>query len=184
METLRSHRKQIKEKLNRTREQIQRMAPRPDGEPARGLPGESVYVLGIEADGEVLEPADSSGRVKVRIGKVTMVTDLEKLIHRTETRRAAVNAGAKTDYAPEPGLELDIRGTTFEEAEPILEKYIDDAHIAGLGQICIIHGKGTGALRKKVQEYLSRSRRVLSYRLGNWNEGSSGVTIVTLKAES
>jgi len=131
----------------------------------------------------VLEPADSTGRVKVRVGSVTMVTDLERLIRKSESNRKKVNVGPSTDYAPEPGMDIDIRGTTFEEAEPIIERYIDDARIAGLEQIFIIHGKGTGALRRKVQEYLSKHKMVESFRLGNWNEGSSGVTIAKLKMD-
>jgi len=184
LEALRATRKVVREKLAVVREQIRRISPSPAGGPARGLPGESVYVIGVEADGEVIEPADSEGRVKVRIGNVTMITDLEKLVKRDQTKRATVKAGARTDYSPQPGMELDIRGTTFEEAEPLIEKYIDDASVAGLAQISIIHGKGTGALRRKVQDYLSKSPRVESFRLGNWNEGSSGITIVTLKVES
>jgi DNA mismatch repair protein MutS2 len=58
---------------------------------------------------------------------------------------------------------------------------MDDARNSGLATVFIIHGKGTGALRKKVQEYLSRNAGVESFRLGNWNEGSSGVTVVSLK---
>ena len=159
------------------------MTPKPSGEPARGLPGEDVYVVGVEAEGEVLEPADSTGRVKVRVGNVTMVTDLEKLIRKSVSDKQAPKTKIRTDYAPEPGMELDIRGTTFEEAEPLIEKYLDDVTIAGLKQVTIIHGKGTGALRRKVQDYLSKNHRVESHRLGNWNEGSSGVSIVTLKAD-
>ena len=184
VEAIRTFRREIKEKLAHTRKQISEISPRPDGEPANGLPGEGVYVVGVEADGEVLEPADSAGRVKVRVGNVTMVTDLEKLLKRSGSGKRAPKSVSRTDYSPEPGMELDIRGATFEEAEPLIEKYLDDASIAGLKLVTIIHGKGTGALRKKVQDYLTRNRRVESHRLGNWNEGSSGVSIVTLKADS
>ncbi|MEE9553263.1 MAG: Smr/MutS family protein, partial [candidate division Zixibacteria bacterium] len=180
---MRSFRREVKGKLSRTREKIKEMTPRPSGEPAKGLPGEDVYVVGVEADGEVLEPADSAGRVKVRVGNVTMVTDLEKLIRKSESAKKTAKTETRTDYAPEPGMEIDIRGTTFEEAEPLLEKYLDDVSIAGFKLVTIIHGKGTGALRRKVQDYLSRNRRVETHRLGNWNEGSSGVCIVTLKAD-
>jgi len=183
LESLRTVRREVKERLARTRDQIREMTPLPDGDQASGLPGEAVYVVGVEADGEVLEPADSSGRVKVRIGNVTMVTDLDKLIKRNKVARTTAKSASKTDYAPRLGMELDIRGSTFEEAEPLIEKYLDDAVIAGLLQISIIHGKGTGALRKKVQDYLSRNHRVESFRLGNWNEGSRGITVITLKTE-
>jgi DNA mismatch repair protein MutS2 len=72
---------------------------------------------------------------------------------------------------------------TFDEAEPVVERFIDDAANSGLETVAIIHGKGTGVLRQKVQAYLGGNPRVESFRLGNWNEGSSGVTVVALKKE-
>jgi len=183
LESLRTFRREVKEKLAGTRKQLSEISPKPVGEPANGLPGENVYVVGVEADGQVLEPADSAGRVKVRVGNVTMVTGLEKLYKLSGSEKRAGEKLSTTDYAPEPAMELDIRGSTFEEAEPMIEKYLDDAITAGLKQVTIIHGKGTGALRKKVRDYLSGNARVKSHRLGNWNEGSSGVSIVALKAD-
>jgi len=175
-------RKVAAENLDHTRGELQELEPVPEGEPARGLPGESVYVTGINAHGEVLEPADSLGRVKIRVGNVTMLTDLKKLIKKEKSPAVAVSS-VKTDYSPAAGMELDIRGMTFEEAEPIIDKYMEDARSAGLATVSIIHGKGTGALRKKVQQYLSHNFGVESFRLGNWNEGSSGVTVVSLKSD-
>jgi DNA mismatch repair protein MutS2 len=112
-----------------------------------------------------------------------MLTELTKLLQRKPQKGEKHKTDIATDYSPEPGLDLDIRGLTFEEAEPSIQRYIDDASNAGLHTISIIHGKGTGALRKKVQQYLSHNHRVSSFRLGNWDEGSSGVTVVSLKAE-
>jgi len=176
-------RKVAAENLDHTRGELQKLEPVPEGEPARGLPGESVYVTGINAHGEVLEPADSLGRVKIRVGNVTMLTDLKKLIRKEKSSVVAAVSSVKTDYSPTAGMELDIRGMTFEEAEPIIDKYMEDARNAGLATVSIIHGKGTGALRKKVQQYLSHNFGVESFRLGNWNEGSSGVTVVSLKTD-
>lgn len=175
-------RKVAAENLDHTRRELQELEPAPEGEPARGLPGESVYVTGINAHGEVLEPADSLGRVKIRVGNVTMLTELKKLIKKEKSSAVAVSS-VKTDYSPTAGMELDIRGMTFEEAEPIIDKYMEDARNSGLATVSIIHGKGTGALRKKVQQYLSHNFGVESFRLGNWNEGSSGVTVVSLKTD-
>ena len=175
-------RKKVSGDLEKTRDEIQKLSPLPNGEPARGMPGEIVYITGVNAEGEVLEPADSVGRVKVRVGNVTMLTDLKKLIKTKKTAAVGV-ASVKTDYAPEAVMELDIRGMTFEEAEPLIEKYIEDSLNSGLKEISIIHGKGTGALRKKVQEYLARIAIIDSFRLGNWNEGASGVTVIKLKTE-
>ena len=77
--------------------------------------------------------------------------------------------------------EIDIRGMMVDEAIEVVSKYLDDAVIAGLPRVLIIHGKGTGALRKGIQEYLKHHRNVLSYTLGDVDEGGSGVTAVKLK---
>jgi DNA mismatch repair protein MutS2 len=183
-EALREIRRDITERLTQTRQEIEQVTGQAAAyQQAQGLPGEHVMIRGIEAKGEILEPADASGRVRVRIGNATMLTDLEKLVRLSEPGRELKSSQIRTDYAPTPGLEIDIRGLTFEEAEPVIERYLDDAGNAGLETVSIIHGKGTGALRKKVKEYLDRNARVSSHRLGNWNEGSSGVTVVTIKKD-
>ncbi|HBZ01458.1 MAG TPA: hypothetical protein DEO84_09090, partial [candidate division Zixibacteria bacterium] len=183
-EVVRAIRRDVNERLTEARQELEKMEEAPTYVMAHGLPGEKVHVRGIDADGEVLEPADSSGRVRVRIGNATMLTDLENLVSRAEPGHPAPKpAEIKTDYLPNPGMELDIRGMTFDEAEPVVQRYIDDASNAGLETIVIIHGKGTGALRKKVQLYLDQNPRVESHRLGNWNEGSFGVSVATLKKD-
>ena len=72
---------------------------------------------------------------------------------------------------------------TGDEALPLLDKFIDSAILAGLHRVDIIHGKGTGALRRKVADFLSRHPRVRSFRLGEWNEGGAGATVVELREE-
>jgi DNA mismatch repair protein MutS2 len=182
-EVLREIRKEINEKLEKTQDELQEFTPIAVNEPAWGLPGEKVYIKGIDANGVVLEPADSSGRVRVRIGNATMLTDLENLLKRSGSEKELPSSGTRSNYLPSPGMEIDIRGMTFDEAEPLIERYLDDASNAGLESVSIIHGKGTGMLRKKVQGFLTNSPRVDNYRLGNWNEGSSGVTVVALKKD-
>ena len=78
--------------------------------------------------------------------------------------------------------EIDLRGMTKEEAWAVLDKYLDDAFMASLPQVRIIHGKGTGVLRKAVEEYLDASTKYVdSYRIGEPSEGGTGVTVVKLK---
>ena len=77
--------------------------------------------------------------------------------------------------------ELDIRGYETLEAESVVENYLDAAVMAKLETVTIIHGKGTGALRKAVHEILRRSKAVKSFRLGRYGEGEAGVTVVELK---
>jgi DNA mismatch repair protein MutS2 len=76
--------------------------------------------------------------------------------------------------------ELDLRGMYGDEAIVAVEKIFDDAILNGLHRINIIHGKGTGALRKRITEFLKSHPSVKSYRLGEWNEGGTGVTVVEL----
>ena len=77
--------------------------------------------------------------------------------------------------------EIDLRGKLVEEAELLLDKYLDDAVITGINQVSIIHGKGTGALRSGIHQFLKTHPHVKAYRLGEFGEGDSGVTIVELK---
>jgi DNA mismatch repair protein MutS2 len=84
------------------------------------------------------------------------------------------------DVPANASRELDLRGMTGDEALPLLDKFLDSAMLAGLSRVDVIHGKGTGALRKKVTEYLSRHPRVRTFRLGEWNEGGAGATVVEL----
>jgi len=84
-------------------------------------------------------------------------------------------------YTPEGKTEIDLRGMLGEEAVAQVEGFLDDALIAGLHRVDIIHGKGTGALRKRVAEFLRIYPHVKSFRLGEWNEGGTGVTVVELE---
>ena len=77
--------------------------------------------------------------------------------------------------------EINLLGMTVDEATNTLEKYLDDAYLSGLKQVRVVHGKGSGALRKGVQSYLRTNPHVSSFRLGMYGEGDSGVTIVELK---
>ena len=77
--------------------------------------------------------------------------------------------------------EINLLGKTVDEALSALDKYLDDAYLAHLPSVRIVHGKGTGALRKAVQDYLRRCKYVKTYRLGEYGEGDAGVTIAEFK---
>jgi len=108
------------------------------------------------------------------------VADLRGARARSATRPVRTENSEKPSV---PQTELDIRGLTGDEALPMVDKFIDDAVLAGLHRIDIIHGKGTGALRKKVTEFLAQHPRVQTQRLGEWNEGGTGATVVELTEE-
>ena len=134
--------------------------------------------------GEV-ESVTSDGRSAVVVfGIVKMkvpTNDLKAARERRTGRQAAPYVlHEKPEQIP---TDIDLRGMNGEEAIPLVDKFLDTATLAGLHRVDIIHGKGTGALRKKVTEFLANHPRVKSFRLGEWNEGGTGATVVELKSE-
>ncbi len=179
MEALRDARRAADKKIEELQKTADSLEPETRGNVPHGLPGERVFLREMNAVGEIIEKADRDGRVKVRIGKVTLVTDLAKLTLKAEAAPDPAG-GYRFDAEITPSLELDLRGLTFDEAQPVLDKYLDDVYLAGLDSVTIIHGKGTGALKTKIHQHLKGHSRVKSFRLGNWDEGSYGVTIVEM----
>lgn len=147
--------------------------------------GDSVLIFDIDKTASVLEREDSSGKVLVQAGIIKtrvpisnlrlIETVKKKNIERSTTR--TVKNVAKRDV----NISLDLRGRTVLEAIMEVDSFIDNAVISGLNQLTIIHGKGTGVLRKEVQAHLKKHPSVRSYRLGVFGEGEAGVTIVDLK---
>ncbi|WAA10204.1 endonuclease MutS2 [Fervidibacillus albus] len=144
-------------------------------------PGDEVKVIHFDQRGHLIEKIDGD-EWQVQIGILKMNVkeqDLELVKSKpaVETKPIATVKGKQFHVR----IELDLRGERYEDALIKLEKYIDDALLAGHHQVSIIHGKGTGALRSGVQNYLKNHRAVKSFRYGNANEGGIGVTVVELK---
>ncbi|AGC67797.1 MutS2 protein MutS [Thermoclostridium stercorarium subsp. stercorarium DSM 8532] len=158
---------------------------RGDGKPPENLkPGDTVMIINLNQRGTVLEAPDKDGNVLIQAGimKVKMhITQLKPVDEQQEVMSTIQNTRVRSVKSKSISLELDIRGLTTEEARERIDKYIDDAIIAGLHEVSIIHGKGTGALRKSVHDFLSRHPHVETFRLGKYGEGETGVTIVKLK---
>ncbi|MDY3118497.1 MAG: endonuclease MutS2 [Peptoniphilus sp.] len=153
--------------------------------PAKALkPGDEVFAESLGVSATVLEAPDQKGDVLVQAGLMKMTLPANSLI-RSEVeakKEKKVNASTvRQKKQKHAKVEFDIRGKTFEEAEPILEKALDDGYLASLDRIRIIHGKGTGMLRKKVKEYLRRHPSVKKQEDAEPAEGGSGVTIVYLR---
>nr|WP_279663447.1 endonuclease MutS2 [Ectobacillus ponti] len=144
-------------------------------------PGDEVKVLTFGQKGQLLEKSgDNEWHVQIGILKMKVKEEnMEYLSSPKQTEKKALAAVKGKDYQVK--LELDLRGERYEDAMLRVEKYIDDALLAGYPRISIIHGKGTGALRQGVQEYLKKHRHVKSYRYGDMGEGGLGVTVVELK---
>ncbi|NVF11920.1 endonuclease MutS2 [Anaerococcus sp. AGMB00486] len=145
--------------------------------------GDIVIIEGLNEKAEVIEAPDEKGNIKVQMGILKMESNIKNV---TKTRskdkiRENINKIYKTKKAMYISPTLDLRGQRYDEALRNFDKYLDDAILAGLDQAKIIHGKGTGALRKGINDYLKNNTRIDSYRPGNEKEGGFGVTVVKFK---
>lgn len=144
--------------------------------------GDTVNIVTLDQKATVLSAPDSKGEVMVQAGVMKLNVKL-KDIRLIEEKKAAAPTSGKVGLGAgkQVGLELDVRGMLVDEANIIVDRYLDDAYNAGLSEVNIIHGKGTGALRAGVQAFLKRHPLVKGYRMGSYGEGDAGVTVVTLK---
>ncbi len=142
--------------------------------------GDSVWLDSLGALGKV-QAILSRRRVNVRVRGKDVITSLNELRKSEESEEEMPSSAVRYNPPSEIRLEIDLRGQTAEEAKERIDKYLDDALLAGLNRVRIIHGKGTGALRRKITAYLEGHPLVKSTRLGEWGEGGIGVTIVDLK---
>lgn len=144
--------------------------------------GDTVNIVTLDQKATVLSAPDSKGEVMVQAGVMKLNVKL-KDIRLIEEKKAAAPTSGKVGLGAgkQVGLELDVRGMLVDEANIMVDRYLDDAYNAGLSEVNIIHGKGTGALRAGVQTFLKRHPLVKGYRMGSYGEGDAGVTVVTLK---
>lgn len=149
--------------------------------------GDSIKVLSLNLKGTVSTLPDAKGNLFVQMGILRSqvnIRDLEKLDDTVITGGNFSKTGSgkiKMSKSASVSTEINLLGKTVDEAIMELDKYLDDAYIAHLSSVRIVHGKGTGALRKGVHNYLRRQKHVKSYRLGEFGEGDAGVTIVEFK---
>ncbi len=149
--------------------------------------GETVRIISANKEGTVVEDTDSKGYTYIQAGIIKVKVykdDLEFVKKPQVTMKSAQKTTPSVKLqrgsrAASP--ELDIRGMMAYEAEDVVEMYIQNASMAGLNTVSIIHGKGTGALRDAVHRLLRSNKLVDSFRIGLYGEGDSGVTVVTLK---
>ena len=163
-------------------------APRKTHKPEDFKPGETVKVLSMNLTGIVSSTPDTKGNVAVQMGILRSqvhISDLEiideKPSYLKKTARPAGKGKMKMGKSLSVSPEINLLGKTVDEAIAELDKYLDDASLAHLSSVRIVHGKGTGALRNGVHNYLKRQKHVKSFRLGAFGEGDAGVTIAELK---
>ena len=144
--------------------------------------GDTVNIVTLDQKATVLSAPDSKGEVMVQAGVMKLNVKLKDIRLIDEKKAAAPTSGkVGLGAGKQVGLELDVRGMLVDEANIIVDRYLDDAYNAGLSEVNIIHGKGTGALRTGIQAFLKRHPLVKGYRMGSYGEGDAGVTVVTLK---
>ncbi len=152
------------------------------GAPGTVLPGQRVRILSLDQEGSVLKNPNERGEVAVQVGVIKMTVNLSDLRLIEQRKEKPVSSGKAVLTADRGSrLELDLRGRLVEEAAIEIDRYIDDSELTGIKEFAVIHGKGTGALRAGVQNYLRQNPRVKSFRMGAYGEGDAGVTVVTLK---
>ena len=179
----------LRRKLNEAEDAVGARGEGRESLPAPSRPiraGDQVEILGVRQPADVTAVnQDGTLQLKAGILKMTVRADEVRLIEEIEkkSKKSAVTVrqhAAQVLRAAAPS-ELDIRGLETLEAESVVENFLSSAVMGKLETVTIIHGKGTGALRKRVHEILKRSPMVKSFRLGVYGEGEAGVTVVTLK---
>ena len=150
--------------------------------------GDSVKILSMELKGTVSTLPDHKGNLFVQCGIMRSQTNVNDLVllpeentSNTSSLKKSHTSKIKMSKSFSISPEINLLGRTVDEALAELDKYLDDAYLAHLSTVRVVHGKGTGALRSAVWNYLKRVKYVKSYRLGEYGEGDAGVTIVTFK---
>lgn len=147
-------------------------------------PGQEVFVPRFNQKGIIVEPPNNNEEVQVQMGIIKVNLSVSELIAAAKEEKKVSFQGSSSlvkQKTRDISTKLDIRGMRAGEALERLDKYLDDAGLAGLEKVCIVHGKGTGALRSAIHEQLKIHHGVKSFRLGEHGEGDSGVTVVELK---
>jgi DNA mismatch repair protein MutS2 len=148
-------------------------------QPTEFKPGDGVRLKDSNSTGEILEKVDAKhylvlvGNLKIKVPKNSLIL--------AQVKPVTFSKPQEQVGSNEVRREVDLRGMYGDEAIEAIERLFDEAIISGLRRVDLIHGKGTGALRKRVTEFLKKNAIVKSYRLGEWNEGGTGVTVVELK---
>lgn len=190
MKELEKSRQNLRDKISEKNEKLAMKNEKPPHKilkPGQLKLGDSVKIVSMGLKGTVSSLPDRNGKLFVQCGIIRSQVSLEDVVLLDEE---TVNTGKmqrsssgklKMSKSYSVSTEINLLGKTVDEALSELDKYLDDAYLAHLPNVRIVHGKGTGALRKAVHNYLRKNRIVKSYRLGEFGEGDAGVTIAVFK---
>lgn len=174
----------IKEKQAEFEKQISGLTPAKESKKEHLSPGDKVFIENLQTHGELLDYIENNDCWRVQTGSM-VATIKSELLRKTDQPANRKHIPTGVNYAPfdDISMQLSVRGLLADEAIEAVEKYLDSVSIANLEKVFILHGKGTGALRKAISTYLKTHPMVASFRLGYFNEGGAGVTVVKLKRD-
>ena len=177
-------RRKLQGDLDKLAEPMAKESAVSEGAPLKSVTlGQTVRIPSLGCTGSVLTLPDKNGEVQLQVGLMKMKQPLSALRTAAQTEAPKKEKGRRAIKvaAPQVSLELDVRGQLPEEALDNVDKYLDDCMMAGVSEVSIVHGKGTGVLRSEISQHLRHHPHVAEFRLGRYGEGETGVTIVTLK---
>ena len=177
-------RRKLQGDLDKLAEPMAKESAASEGAPLKSVTlGQTVRIPSLGCTGSVLTLPDKNGEVQLQVGLMKMKQPLSALRTAAQTDAPKKEKGRRAIKvaAPQVSLELDVRGQLPEEALDNVDKYLDDCMMAGVSEVSIVHGKGTGVLRSEISQHLRHHPHVAEFRLGRYGEGETGVTIVTLK---
>lgn len=180
---LEKERKKLKDSLEKKEASLIKQRENQGEEITQVILGMDAYLPSLNQNVIIVSMPDSKGEVQVEAGimKINVkLKDLRKLNNKNNNKKEKKRRELKLNLA-RIDSKIDLRGLDAEEACFRTDKYLDEAYMANLGEVSIVHGKGTGVLRKAINDMLKKHPHVKNYRLGEYGEGGDGVTIVTLK---
>ena len=179
-------RQRLKEAEDRFAEKKVRRVNQSPVSPAELKVGDKVRVLTLDQPGEVLTLPDSRGDLTVQVGIMKVSINVSDLMcletpPPEEKSRGGRYGSLYKAKAQNISISVNVQGENLDDALMDVEKYLDDAYMAGLHEVTVIHGRGEGILKEGLRRMMRKNKHVASFRKGNYNEGGDGVTIVTLK---
>ncbi len=190
MKELEKSRQKVRDKISEKNEKLALKNDKPTHKvlkPNQLRLGDSVKIVSMGLKGTVSSLPDRNGKLFVQCGIIRSQVSLEDIVLiqeetvNTNKLQRSSSGKLKMSKSYSVSTEINLLGKTVDEALSALDKYLDDAYLAHLPNVRIVHGKGTGALRNAVHNYLRKNRVVKSYRLGEFGEGDAGVTIAVFK---